>query len=227
VDQLLPGGLSMSVKDNGIGFDAHSFTEMFTMFAQVTSAIDRAEGGLGIGLALVRGLIELHGGTVEASSPGIGRGSEFVIHLPRSVVSSVGAPDDAAEMRESATAGNGELKILVADDNRDAADSMTMILKLNGHEVSVAYSGEEALRIARETSPAVMILDIGMPGLSGYEVAAAVRREPWGAQILLLAVTGWGQAGDKDRARAAGFDHHLTKPVDLDQVERLMLEFRG
>jgi signal transduction histidine kinase len=227
VVQLLPGGLSMSVKDNGIGFDAHSFTEMFTMFAQVTSAIDRAEGGLGIGLALVRGLIELHGGTVEASSPGIGRGSEFVIHLPRSVVSSVGAPDDAAEMRESATAGNGELKILVADDNRDAADSMTMILKLNGHEVSVAYSGEEALRIARETSPAVMILDIGMPGLSGYEVAAAVRREPWGAQILLLAVTGWGQAGDKDRARAAGFDHHLTKPVDLDQVERLMLEFRG
>jgi signal transduction histidine kinase len=227
VVRLLPGGLSMSVKDNGVGFDAHSFTEMFTMFAQVTSAIDRAEGGLGIGLALVRGLIELHGGTVEASSPGIGRGSEFVIHLPRSVVSSVGAPDDAAEMRESATAGNGELKILVADDNRDAADSMTMILKLNGHEVSVAYSGEEALRIARETSPAVMILDIGMPGLSGYEVAAAVRREPWGAQILLLAVTGWGQAGDKDRARAAGFDHHLTKPVDLDQVERLMLEFRG
>jgi signal transduction histidine kinase len=227
VVQLLPGGLSMSVKDNGIGFDAHSFTEMFTMFAQVTSAIDRAEGGLGIGLALVRGLIELHGGTVEASSPGIGRGSEFVIHLPRSVVSSVGAPDDAAEMRESATAGNGELKILVADDNRDAADSMTMILKLNGHEVSVAYSGEEALRIARETTPKVMILDIGMPGLSGYEVAAAVRREPWGAQILLLAVTGWGQAGDKDRARAAGFDYHLTKPVDLDQVERLMLEFRG
>jgi CheY-like chemotaxis protein len=226
VVRLLPGGLSMSVKDNGVGFDAHSFTEMFTMFAQVTSAIDRAEGGLGIGLALVRGLIELHGGTVEASSPGLGRGSEFVIHLPRSAVLSVGAPDGAAEMLESATAGNGELKILVADDNRDAADSMTMILKLNGHEVSVAYSGEEALRIARETSPAVMILDIGMPGLSGYEVAAAVRREPWGARILLLAITGWGQAGDKDRARAAGFDHHLTKPVDLDQVQRLLLEFR-
>jgi CheY-like chemotaxis protein len=224
--RALPGGLSMSVKDNGIGFDANSFTEMFTMFAQVTSAIDRAEGGLGIGLALVRGLIALHGGTVEASSPGVGRGSEFVIHLPRSVLVPAGAADDAGQARQSTAAANGELKVLVADDNRDAADSMAMILKLNGHEVSVAHSGEEALRLARAAPPEVMILDIGMPGLSGYEVAAAVRREPWGAGILLLAITGWGQAGDKERARAAGFDHHLTKPVDLEQVERLLLEFR-
>jgi signal transduction histidine kinase/ActR/RegA family two-component response regulator len=224
--RLLPGGLSMSVKDNGIGFDAQTFTEMFTMFAQVTSAIDRAEGGLGIGLALVKGLIALHGGTVEAASPGLGCGSEFVIHLPRSVVLSVGAPESPAEATGSTAAGNAGLKVLVADDNCDAADSMAMILELSGCEVCVAHSGEEALRMARETSPQVMILDIGMPGLSGYEVAAAVRREPWGAGILLMAITGWGQAGDKDRAKAAGFDHHLTKPVDVDQVERLLLDFR-
>ena len=115
--------------------------------------------------------------------------------------------------------------MVVADDNRDAADSMAMILRLSGHDVWVAHSGEEALQTARQTSPAVMILDIGMPGLSGYEVVAAVRNETWGREILLLAVTGWGQAGDKDRAKAVGFTHHLTKPVDLDHVEQLLREF--
>jgi signal transduction histidine kinase/ActR/RegA family two-component response regulator len=226
VVRSLPAELSMSVKDNGIGFDAQSFTEMFTMFAQVKSSIDRAEGGLGIGLALVKGLIALHGGTVEAVSAGLGRGSEFVIHLPRSVVSAAGASDGASKAKASPSTGNGELKIVVADDNRDAADSMAMILTLSGYEVSVAHSGEDALEIARRTSPGVMILDIGMPGLSGYEVAAAVRREAWGSGVLLLAITGWGQAGDKERAKAAGFDHHLTKPVDLDEVEQLLQEFR-
>jgi signal transduction histidine kinase len=219
---LMPGDLSMSVKDNGIGFDAQSFREMFTMFAQVKSSIDRAEGGLGIGLALVRGFIALHGGTVEAMSAGLGRGSEFVIHLPRSVVVAVGAPDDTAEAPNSPPVDAGGLKVVVADDNRDAADSLAMILELNGHQVLVAHSGEEALQLARDTLPAAMILDIGMPGLSGYEVAAAVRRETWGAGVLLMAITGWGQAGDKERAKAAGFDHHLTKPVDVDQVEQLL-----
>jgi CheY-like chemotaxis protein len=190
--RLLPGGLSISVKDNGIGFDAQSFAEMFTMFAQVKSSIDRAEGGLGIGLSLVKGLVALHGGSVEAVSPGLGRGSEFVIHLPASVVVSRGEPAGAPDPKPAQEAGNEGLKVVVADDNRDAADSM------------------------------VMILDIGMPALSGYEVAAAVRAEAWGRDVLLLAVTGWGQAGDKDKAKAAGFNHHLTKPVDLDRVEQLL-----
>jgi signal transduction histidine kinase len=224
--RLLPGGLSLSVRDNGIGFDAQSFAEMFTMFAQVQSSIDRAEGGLGIGLALVKGLIGLHGGTVEANSLGLGRGSEFVIHLPNSVVAASGpAAAAAAEPKSPSPGGGRKLKVVVADDNRDAADSMAMILRLSGHDVWVAHSGEEALQTARQTSPAVMILDIGMPGLSGYEVAAAVRNETWGREILLLAVTGWGQAGDKDRAKAVGFTHHLTKPVDLDHVEQLLREF--
>ena len=224
--RLLPGGLSLSVRDNGIGFDAQSFAEMFTMFAQVQSSIDRAEGGLGIGLALVKGLIGLHGGTVEANSLGLGRGSEVVIHLPNSVVAASGpAAAAAAEPKSPSPGGGRKLKVVVADDNRDAADSMAMILRLSGHDVWVAHSGEEALQTARQTSPAVMILDIGMPGLSGYEVAAAVRNETWGREILLLAVTGWGQAGDKDRAKAVGFTHHLTKPVDLDHVEQLLREF--
>jgi signal transduction histidine kinase/CheY-like chemotaxis protein len=221
---LSPDELSMSVKDNGIGFDEQSSGELFTMFAQVKSSIDRAEGGLGIGLALVRGLIALHGGTVEAMSAGLGRGSEFVIRLPRPVVAGVGARRESVAAKSPRRPDGGGLKVVVADDNRDAADSMAMILDLSGYEVSVAHSGEEALQIARQTSPAVMILDIGMPGLSGYEVAAAVRRETWGREILLLAITGWGQAGDKDRAKAAGFNHHLTKPVDLDQVEQLLRE---
>ncbi len=214
--------VSLSVKDNGIGFDAQSFAEMFTMFAQVKSSIDRAEGGLGIGLALVKGLVALHGGSVEAVSAGLGRGSEFVIHLPASVVMSRGEPAGAPDPKPAQGGGNEGLKVVVADDNRDAADSMAMILRLSGHEVWVAHSGEEALQIGRQVSPAVMILDIGMPALSGYEVAAAVRAEAWGRDILLLAVTGWGQAGDKDKAKAAGFNHHLTKPVDLDRVEQLL-----
>ncbi len=225
--RLLPSELSISVKDNGIGLDAQSFAEMFTMFAQVKSPIDRAEGGLGIGLALVRGLIALHGGTVEAMSPGLGRGSEFVIHLPATVVVARGAPAAAADTKILQAGSNGGLTVLVADDNRDAADSMAMILRLRGHEVWVAHCGEEALRIGRQVSPAVMILDIGMPALSGYEVAATVRSESWGREVLLLAVTGWGQAADKDRAKAAGFDHHLTKPVDLDEVEQLLRAARA
>jgi signal transduction histidine kinase/CheY-like chemotaxis protein len=220
--RLLPSGLSISVKDNGIGFDAQSFAEMFTMFAQVKSSIDRAEGGLGIGLALVKGLIALHGGTVEAMSPGLGRGSEFVIHLPATAVVARGEPAGAPDPKPAPEAGNERLKVVVADDNRDAADSMAMILRLSGHEVWVAHSGEEALQIGRQVSPDVMILDIGMPALSGYEVATAVRAETWGRDVLLLAVTGWGQAGDKDKAKLAGFNHHLTKPVDLDQVEQLL-----
>lgn len=224
--RLLPTELSMSVKDNGIGFDAQSFSEMFTMFAQVQSSIDRAEGGLGIGLALVRGLVALHGGTVEASSPGLGCGSEFVIHLPRAVVLAIGAPGTPGDAKPWPARPPGGLQVIVADDNRDAADSMAMILELSGHEVSVAHSGEQALGLARQSPPAAMILDIGMPDLSGYEVAAAIRREAWGAEVMLLAVTGWGQGADKERAKAAGFDHHLTKPVDIDYLEMLLREPR-
>ncbi len=218
--------ITLSVKDNGIGFEPEALHGMFEMFAQVDSAIDRAEGGLGIGLALVKGLIALHGGTVEGFSAGLGFGSEFIIHLPASaLVSTPLEPGDAVSASTSAREPR-QLKVLVADDNRDAADSLAMVLEMSRYQVMVAHTGEQALRIARQTLPHAMILDIGMPDITGYDVAREIRREPWGGDVLLLAITGWGQREDKERASAAGFDHHLTKPVDADQVEKLLRGFR-
>lgn len=220
--RLLPEEIVMSVKDNGIGFEPQSLGDMFTMFAQVSSAIDRAEGGLGIGLALVKGLVALHGGTVSARSAGAGQGSEFTIHLPRSLVTNAVPPSDLAQL---SPATGRKLRLLVADDNRDAAHSLATLLDMSGNEVSVAHSGEEALRLAQLLQPQAVILDIGMPGMSGYEVARRIREQDWGKRTLLIAVTGWGQAEDKQRSRDAGFDFHLTKPVDVSEVERLLGDF--
>src|SRR5579871_85338 len=222
---LESGGIVMTVRDNGIGFEPKATPNMFEMFSQLDSAIDRAEGGLGIGLALVRGLIELHGGSVAGSSAGLGFGSEFTIRLPHEVLVTDKAPPPPGEL-EPKTAVNpsteSRLTVLVADDNRDAAESLAMVLELSGHEVLVANSGQHALQIARQRRPQVVILDIGMPDLNGYEVAREIRRDAWGAHVLLLAITGWGQREDKERAHAAGFDHHLTKPVDVDRVEQIL-----
>jgi len=217
--------IALSVRDTGIGVEPHVLPEIFEMFSQVDSAIARSEGGLGIGLALVKGLIALHGGTIDGTSAGLGQGSEFTIHLPRSVV--IEQPASAATQRDDpapSPTADLRLKVLVADDNRDAADSLAMLLELNGHEVSVVNSGAEAYAAAAATRPHAAILDIGMPDLSGYEVARRIRAEEWGASMLLVAVTGWGQEDDKARAIAAGFDRHLTKPVDPDHLEKLLRE---
>jgi signal transduction histidine kinase/ActR/RegA family two-component response regulator len=219
-------GINMSVKDNGIGFESGASTDLFEMFSQVDSAITRSEGGLGIGLALVKGLIGLHGGTVEGYSAGPGLGSEFTIRLPRSAVLASAAQPAPAPRRTRPDA-KLRVKVLVADDNRDAADSLALLLQMNGHDVLVGHTGEEALQIAARASPHAMILDIGMPDINGYEVARRTRAEVWGAHILLIAVTGWGQQDDKNRANAAGFDHHMTKPVDPEHIERLLQEFFG
>jgi PAS domain S-box-containing protein len=221
---LNPEEITLSVQDNGIGFEQHALSNMFQMFSQVDSAIDRAEGGLGIGLALVDGLIALHGGRVDGFSAGPGCGSAFIIHLPRSVVVEASLVEPTSEP-PPAQASSSALKVLVADDNRDAADSLAMVLELNGYQVLVAHTGKEALFTGRQGRPQAVILDIGMPDMTGYEVARAIRREPWGAGVLLLAITGWGQLEDKARAAEAGFDHHLTKPVDADEVESLLREY--
>jgi len=219
-----PQGVRLTVQDSGIGFEAGALPGMFEMFSQVDSAIARSEGGLGIGLALVKGLVALHGGHVEGLSAGPGKGSEFVIYLPQSVVVPCAAEPTLppAPYRQDHDIA---IKILVADDNRDAADSLALLLEMSGHEVAVAHSGEEALRIARQQIPHAMILDIGMPDVTGYEVARRVRAESWGAEVLLIAATGWGQKEDKDQASAAGFDCHMTKPVDPDAIEGLLQEF--
>ncbi len=220
---LSPGEITLSVKDTGIGLEPESLSGLFEMFSQVNSAMARSEGGLGIGLALVKGLIGLHGGTIDARSTGTGLGSEFTIHLPRSIVVPMGEENE--EKRPAPPNQAAGQRVLLADDNRDAADSLALLLEMNGHSVIVGYSGEEALQLARKSVPSAMILDIGMPDMTGYEVARRVRAERWGRDIYLIAVTGWGQMEDKARAIASGFDHHLTKPVDPDEVEQALQAF--
>jgi PAS domain S-box-containing protein len=224
VASLAQGNLRLSVSDTGIGLNADAIPKLFEMFSQLDSAVDRAEGGLGIGLALVKGLIALHGGTVEAVSDGPGRGSTFTMCLPRTgLIAAKQQPCTAPSLYRPQT--GPRCKVLVADDNGDAAQTLALILKMSGYDVHLAISGGEALAVARRERPDAMFLDIGMPDMSGYEVAGSVRREEWGEGALLVAVTGWGQPNDKEKARAAGFNHHLTKPVDLEQVAQLLAAY--
>jgi len=219
-----PQGLAIRVTDTGIGIDPTVIKGLFEMFSQIDSAIDRAEGGLGIGLALVKGLAALHGGSVQATSGGLGQGSEFTIRLPRSVVverrtTGFGAADVAA------APSGPRCKVVVADDNRDAADSLKLLLELSGHDAFVAYNGQQAIDLGARERPHAFVLDVGMPDLTGYEVARRIRQQAWGRGALLLAVTGWGQEDDKAKAKAAGFDYHFTKPVNPEQVEEALAGF--
>jgi PAS domain S-box-containing protein len=211
------GKLSISVKDNGLGLAPESINGIFEMFSQIEGVEGRSEGGLGIGLALVKGLTELHGGTVEARSAGLGQGSEFIVQLPASK-----NPPSLPRVSDTAQAPAQRRRVLIVDDNRDAAESLSMLLELSGHEVRVAHLGSAALTLAQSLRPDIALLDIGMPDLSGYEVARALRLEPWATDLQLIALTGWGQDEDRRRALEAGFDYHLTKPIDLDQLQRLM-----
>lgn len=207
--------LLVSVRDNGIGISADMAPRLFTMFAQADGVRDRTEGGLGVGLALVRGIVALHGGTVCAHSEGPGRGSEFIVTLPISEpAAEIAQPADAADT----VAGMG-LRILVADDNRDAADTCAALLEISGHHVQTAYSGRQALELAASFRPHAVLLDIGLPDLSGYALAKHIRESSWGQRTRLVAVTGWGQSEDRRRAYEAGFDHHLAKPVDPEALE--------
>jgi CheY-like chemotaxis protein len=206
------------VRDNGIGISPESQGHIFEMFSQLSPALERAEGGLGIGLALSKGLVDLHGGRIEVYSAGLGKGSEFAVHLPLLQPGGVGPSKPAVP---AADAGGGR-KVLIVDDNVDALESLAMLLEMQGYAVQMASSGLAALDIAERSPPDVAVLDIGMPGLNGYEVARRIRSEPWGAAMRLIALTGWGQAEDVQRARASGFDHHVTKPVDFDALQALV-----
>jgi PAS domain S-box-containing protein len=206
-----------SVADNGIGLPQNALQGVFAMFSQIKSVQDRSEGGLGIGLALAKGLVQLHDGTLEVRSEGVGRGCEFIVQLPRRMLSeaSLGSADVASEP-------SVRRRILIADDNRDAADSLAMLLRIQGHDVTVVHDGRQALATIDAFRPEVALLDIGMPEFNGYEVAQRVRQGPLGTLITLIAVTGWAQASDKARAAAAGFNHHLTKPIELDALGQLL-----
>ena len=209
--------LTMFVRDNGIGLAPEVIPQIFEMFAQIESEAASSEGGLGIGLALTKGLVQLHGGRITAKSAGLGKGSEFLICLPRSLIAE--APQ-SSEKFDGDTSPRGARRVLIADDNRDGAESLSMVLELAGHEVHLASSGTQALDVANKIKPDVAVLDIGMPDLNGYEVAQRIRLEPWGEHMTLIALTGWGQETDRRRAQAAGFDHHCTKPVDPDALMR-------
>jgi PAS domain S-box-containing protein len=206
------------VRDDGIGITADMMPRLFEIFSQAAPALERSQGGLGIGLSLVRGLVELHGGHIEARSEGAGRGSEFVVTMPVLAC----APPAPLHRNGTVAAAPRRARILVADDNRDGADSLTVALQGLGHEVCTAYDGEQALALAATTRPEVMLVDIGMPRMNGYELCRAVRREPWGREVLLVALTGWGQDEDRRRAAEAGFDRHLVKPVDLPVLAELL-----
>jgi PAS domain S-box-containing protein len=206
------------VADNGIGIPPEHLAGIFGMFSQVTSARERSHGGLGIGLALVRGFVELHGGSVHAHSDGVGKGSKFIIRLPLLA----GAPEQPSQEAAAGVQTALARRVLVVDDNEDAALSLASLLGQDGHEVRVAHSGEEGLRIAFAFEPDVVLLDLGLPGMSGLEVARELRKRA-GNEMRIIAVTGWGQARDRESTRNAGFDFHLTKPVDREELEPLLL----
>lgn len=207
------------VRDNGLGIPPELLPKMFDLFAQGDRSLDRSEGGLGIGLTLVRSLAQLHGGTVTATSDGPGKGSEFVVRLP-AAEGWAGADNDGKG--EATAAAARCFRVLVVDDNVDTANGMARLLRFSGHEVRVAHNGKEALEVAREHRPEVMLLDIGLPGMDGYEVAKQLRAEEWSKDSVLIAVSGYGEEQARDRSKAAGFHHHLVKPVNFDTILALL-----
>ena len=204
--------VEITVRDNGIGIPADALPRIFDMFAQVDESLERSQGGLGIGLTLVKRLVEMHGGTVEARSEGSGRGAEFTVRLPRVTA----AAPHAAGARDRTCRDGAPIarRVLVADDNRDAAESMGMLLRLMGNEVRTVHDGIKAVEEAATFRPDVILLDIGMPRLNGYDAARLIREQRWSNGTMIVALTGWGQDEDKRRATEAGFDRHFTKPLD-------------
>ena len=207
------GRAEICVRDSGIGISSESMPHIFELFTQIPSERVNTGGGLGIGLALVRALVELHGGEIGVTSDGIDKGSEFTVRLPLFI--DAAAAVEAAQLPDK---GNQVMQvrrnILIADDNQDALESLALMLRLEGHEVHCASDGEEALALAGQRRPEIVVLDVGMPKLDGCEVARRIRAESWGRQAVLVALTGWGQDADRKRSREAGFDMHLVKPVD-------------
>jgi PAS domain S-box-containing protein len=210
----------LRVRDSGIGLEPDVIDRIFDLFGQAQRGLDRAQGGLGIGLTIVKNLVELHGGQVEATSEGLGKGAEFIVTLPLAPVED-GAPAPAAETRAGAVRAK---RVLVVDDNTDIAGTLALLLEESGHTVAVAHDGPSALAKAEEVEPELILLDIGLPGMDGYEVAKQLRQNPRTRSILLAALTGYGQAGDRARAQAAGFDKHFVKPVDIDALEAFVNE---
>ncbi|MGE0158477.1 MAG: PAS domain S-box protein [Gemmatimonadales bacterium] len=211
------GVVVVSVRDSGIGLDPGHVGRLFELFSQIDPEAEASAGGLGIGLALVKGLVERHRGTVVAHSEGPGKGSEFVVTLP-AASSTAAAAQRSASARRQTGAVDRSRRLLVVDDNVDAAESMAIVLRMEGYEVRTAHDGEAAIEMASDYRPHMMLLDLGMPKVNGYDVARRIRSESWGRDVVLVACTGWGQPEDRRRSKTAGFDHHLVKPVSPESV---------
>jgi CheY-like chemotaxis protein/two-component sensor histidine kinase len=220
VAKVADGSAVIQVIDDGMGIPPNQLDNIFAMFSQLTPALDRAQGGLGIGLSLVKGLVALHGGEVSAHSAGVGQGSCFTVRLPL-----IEPPADtlAAMAREPApppSASSHAASVIIVDDNVDAAETLAAAMEMLGYTTVVANNGRQALRAIAESPPHAAILDIGLPDINGYELARKIRSEPWGNKIALVAATGWGQEADKQAARDAGFDLHFTKPLDFMKLDQ-------
>jgi PAS domain S-box-containing protein len=210
----------ITVRDTGVGISAEMLPRIFEMFAQV----DRSQGGLGIGLTLVKRLVEMHGGAIAAHSSGPGKGSEFTVRLPVVIESATGPRQPRGERERAAPASS--FRILVVDDNRDAAATLGMLLRIRGNDIRTAHDGLEAVGVADEFRPDVILLDIGLPKMNGYEAARRIRQQPWGSAMVLIALTGWGQESDRVHSQEAGFDQHLVKPVDPRDLMELLASLK-
>jgi CheY-like chemotaxis protein len=210
------------VRDTGIGIAPEQLEKLFDMFVQADTTLERATSGLGIGLSLVKDLAEMHGGAVEVRSAGLRAGSEFIVRLPQipePAALPAGTPKDNGSVAKTNGEKPAELRrVLVVDDNVDSAEALAMILKIKGNEVQIAYDGLEAVELANVFRPNAIILDIGLPRLNGYEAAREIRRQEWGSETVLIALTGWGQQEDRQRSKDAGFDSHMVKPVDYERL---------
>jgi PAS domain S-box-containing protein len=218
------GALALLVRDNGIGIAADLLPQVFDLFTQGERSPDRAQGGLGLGLALVKSLVELHGGSVDAHSDGVGRGSDFTVRLPLPALR-----DDPAALRSAAAQAEvavpaPQLQLMVVDDNVDAANTLAMLLEMQGYIVSVAYRAQDALERAAIAAPGIFLLDIGLPDMDGYDLARKLRTQPATSDAVLIALTGYGQAQDRERSEHAGFDHHLVKPVEIERLSALLAQ---
>jgi PAS domain S-box-containing protein len=215
--------VQIAVRDNGVGMSAETIPVIFELFVQSQNSLERSEGGLGIGLPLARTLVELHGGQLEAFSGGPGHGSEFIVSLPLSRAVQIAEPAPAAAAAVVAPRDPGPaLRLLLVDDSVDAATLLAMVLEADGYDVRVAHEGKQALEVAAQFEPEIVLLDLGLPGMDGFQLAREMRKQATTANALLVAVTGYGQAADRLRSQEAGFDHHLVKPVSADEIQRVI-----
>ena len=209
----------IAVRDDGIGIAPDHINSVFDLFMQVDRSLSRSRSGLGIGLTLVKRFVEMHGGTVRAHSDGTGQGSSFIIRLPaRTAV----ARDDRPAVSVDGASRRHPQRILVVDDNRDAATTLCQLLQMTGNEVQIAHDGVEAVTVADQFRPQVILLDIGLPRKNGYDVCREIRETSWGKDILIIAISGWGQDDDRRKSKEAGFDRHMVKPVDYSMLRSIL-----